>query len=109
MFDFMNEEMKSKNPKNSDSSDSDEDPLKQVALRLEKAANKVIAERNKYKQEVSQLRRQIKKLEEQINNNETIKKLEAKIQEEQKLQLNLEKRISALIEKLRDLLEEEDI
>lgn len=111
MFDFMNEEENAKNPQKSDSLSiaNDSLALQELALRLEKAADKIIAERDAYKQEINQCHDRIEELEEQINNDEIVKQLEAELLKAQKLQMNLEKRITSLIEKLKDLLEEENI
>ncbi len=114
MFDFMDEGIEAGKAEKDESShlsegDPNQDSLKQVALRLEKAADKIISERDLYKQEINQLYDRIKELEEQINDNQYLKRLETDIEKAKKLQMNLEKRISALIGKLKDLLEEENI
>ncbi len=113
MFDFMNDDNKDeeevKNPKNNDSSPKNETSLQQLAMRLEKAADKIIAERDSYKQEINQLQGRIVELEAQINENAIVKKLEAELFKAQDLQIKLEKKVSSLVEKLRDLLEEENI
>lgn len=113
MFDFMDKEEKQEEkgdyPKNDDSLKSDDDSLEQLAMRLDKAADNILAEREEYKREINQLHRKIEELEEQISGNEVVKKLEDEIEKSKKLHKGLEKRVTALIEKLQDLLEEENI
>lgn len=116
MFDFMGEEEKQEKktdtPEDDDSLEpkiAGEESLAQLAERLNKAADNILAEREAYKREINQLQARIEELEEQINNNEMVKKLEDDMRQSKKLHAHLEKKVTALIEKLQDLLEEENI